>query len=225
METITGTCGCTLKSSVHGVLISLDKCEFHKSQQLDPALLDESYYKQHVDFAKVLSGTSPHVYEMASALGGFPISTGGECLEIGCGISPYLAELIKCGYRPSIIEPSNWAANWCREEFDAVYCGSSWLYTKGTKQYNLILSAHSFEHMEAPFACLYKMAEWLLPDGLLYLLIPEGTDITNPDHLSFWTQESLVCAVQETGLIVETCVTKSIIPKERFIYLKAKKIK
>ena len=227
-------CGCLNKEVVHGVVICVEKCRFHKLESTDPKTLGEDYYQRclGLNIQQVLLGTSPHVDEMREALGDFPDRPGALALEIGGGCSPYLAQLTRRGYRPTVVEPSDYAAGWCETSFGADRIAGDWLTAAqrvtpgdGRQKYDLILSAHSLEHMEAPVYCIEKMAHWLAPNGLLYLLVPEGTDRTNPDHWAFFTAISLRKSVESTGLAVEVCVVRSIMKHERFIYLRARKQK
>jgi len=75
---------------------------------------------------------------------------------------------------------------------------------------------------DAP-AAVKKMANHLMPGGMLYILVPDDTDLTNPDHLWFFNRVSLARVMALAGLEVESIVLRQRVPHEQFIYCKAKK--
>lgn len=88
----------------------------------------------------------------------------------------------------------------------------------------MILSAHSLEHMIDAPAALEKMAEYLAPGGVLYLIVPHGfDDPVNPDHYWFFDTAALDVTMQGAGLIVESMQVRRRVEHERFIYCKARK--
>ena len=67
------------------------------------------------------------------------------------------------------------------------------------------------------------MANMLVPGGYLWLLVPDDTDSVNPDHAWFFDQTTLRTAVERTGLVVDRIVSRKIVEREKFLYLRARK--
>lgn len=236
---ITYNCGCVNDFDDRcGVQKSILKCDHHKSMQREIGDLGESYYQE----LGSASGTPPHVAEFEECFGNVEPANPDRpfALEIGAGASHYVPMIADAGWLYCVCEPSRWARKWLVDNYwhlgvhvtnstwenfrkdDCVLgdrggtCGERW-------QYGMILSARSLEHMSDAPSALQKMANFLTPGGVLYIIVPDDTDCVNPDHYWFFNAETLGCSVRSTGLTIESMQVRKRVEHENFIYCKARK--
>jgi len=223
---ITHDCGCV--NEVHepsGILHSVSKCAFHLGYARDPATLDEAYYTELAQ----LDGSgeflnSAHLAELLEALGPLPVPNGSDAaLEIGCGVSPYVAAIEEAGWFYWGIDSSPWAAGWTGDHWNVLTRAWSFEQLPRDYRFGLVLCCHALEHMIDAPAALEKMAEVLVPGGHLWLLVPDDSDPVNPDHWWHFTEATLRAGVEKTGLTVDRLVSRSIVPRENFLYMRARK--
>jgi SAM-dependent methyltransferase len=222
----THACGCVVAPTPpSGVLRSVAKCRAHRAGARDPAGLGAAYYAT----CGLIDGEgrrlpTAHVEELTEALGPLPTSQGGAALEVGCGVSPYVEAIRGAGYTYQAVEPCGWVSDWMelhhgpcviRARFEAM--------PGGPPAFDLILAAHSLEHMpDAPVA-IGKCAGLLKAGGELWVVVPDDSDPFNPDHHWLFTPETLAGCVAGAGLTVEALEVRRYVAHERFIYAKASK--
>jgi hypothetical protein len=223
----TYRCGCiNAPSGRHGVLRSVRKCDRHKSRQRAPESLGEAYYAELGTVRDGRPAATRHVLELEDALGSFPPSPDryAWALEIGPGASPYVSAIRAAGYQYHAIEPSEWAAQWLRKTHGVIVHHSEVervFWNRDSE--HLILAAHVLEHLKDPLHSLRHFAWALVPGGELWVIVPDDSDMLNPDHLWFFTEETLVASVEGVGLEIEQTDIRRIVERENFIYLRARK--
>lgn len=219
-------CGCELEIDDRcGALHSILKCDKHKSKQREITGLDAAYYGElgAIDDNAI----PPHIREFEDAFGKLDAAGGKDALEIGAGASRYVPMILDAGYSSyNAIEPSAWACEWLKNKYpkNVWTFQMAWEdYVTDPLRYDMILSAHSLERMiDAPSA-LQKMADHLNPGGRLFIVIPDDSDLTNPDHLWFFNKNTLDHAMELAGLTVEIMKVRKIVAHENFIFCMARK--
>lgn len=218
-------CGCSLvRDSETGALTNHYRCKTHLTEQLAGGGMTVEQYQQLgiLDEYRLIN-QQRYLDQIIGSLGRFPpAQENSKALEIGGGISPYAGELIRLGYEYTLVEPSVEACGFMREHYpeSIVHCttfGTGFSRLK-SNSYDLILAAHSLEHMkDAPMA-LSCMARLLSPTGSLYLIIPDDQDLMNPGHYWFFNETSIRNAAQACGLRVTSLVVRRFVEIEKFIY-------
>lgn len=239
----THPCGCTTeRHEPTGALRSVVKCPNHKAGQRDPATLDERYYRE----MGALDADAPERYvrELTEALGEIPLAplaplptamlgvskAAASALEIGCGFSPYAKAIRAKGYDYYGVELSSWACDSMRSHFPRASLLQTDFETMGIRKlswgfhFEFILATHSFEHMTDAPAAIAKAASLLSPGGELWIVVPDDSDLFNPDHIWFFTEASLRKAVEMAWLKVKRLVSRRIVERENFLYLRAVKL-
>jgi SAM-dependent methyltransferase len=220
MTAFSHPCGCINEvDATSGVLCSVSKCGYHQRHQRDPGSLDGGYYAE----LRIVEGA--HVREIERALGPFPPAPkGGKVLEVGCGASPYAPALKNLGWDYVGVDASPWAARWTANRW-GVRTEVSTIedYHLDGGSYSLVLAAHCLEHVQDSPGTVRRLADALEPSGQLWVVVPDDTDQTNPDHLWFYTAGGLARAVEAAGLLVERLAVLRIVAHERFVYLRATK--
>lgn len=224
-EPITYRCGCANKVHVKsGVLRSMVKCDKHQAMRRDPAALGFDYYKELGVFVDGIPNQGRHVAQIQETLGAFP-AYGARVLEIGCGVSSYAAALktLDCHYTG--IDPSPWVVRWMNAVYpDSALCLAFEQFDEmGVGLFDMVLAAHSFEHMADAPMMIDKAASMLVPDGQLWVIVPDDTDPCNPDHLWFFTPDTLRSCLESAGLTVDRLEIRRHVPQENFLYVRARK--
>lgn len=223
------SCGCVCEELSCGTYRSLSKCNKHLSKQQKIEDLSQRYYESLGVLKDGEFQPTNHVKELEENLGKIvpasrlPSTSG---LEIGGGASPYVKDVfLNRGYTYTGLEPSRWAGEFLREKYPSTHMVSDTLEQfKTDKKFSLILSAHSLEHMVDALYALKKMSNLLETGGLLYLVIPDNSDLVNPDHYWFFTPESIVYHIRQSGMEVIRQSVSQYVPKEKFIYTLARKV-
>lgn len=221
---VTYRCGCS-NSVGHpdGVMRRAGRCAKHGARYRDPATLDEAYYRG----LGALDADAParYVGELVAALGPLPAAPfpTALALEVGCGFSPYIAAIRAAGWQYRGLDPSRHVADWAWREHDAIVRVGHWEGYAADVPPGLIVAAHAFEHMADAPAMIAKAAGLLAPGGELWLVVPDDSDPVNPDHLCFFTPDSLRRSVESAGLDVVRLEARRVVPQELFIYCRARK--
>ncbi len=215
------TCACRAEiDSASGVLRSVAKCSKHAVMRRDPATLDEAYYRELG--ALDPANPPPHVEELTEALGPLPrVWPRKEALEIGAGASHYVKAIRRAGFCYTAIDPSEWAVGWLCDTYNANALWGTIEDVEG--QFDLILAAHVLEHLEDAPAGIVRCAELLAPGGELWVIVPDDSDLCNPDHLYFFDQNTLRRCIERAGLTVLKMAMRRRVERENFIYCRAQK--
>jgi SAM-dependent methyltransferase len=214
-------CDCQHTTSPETGLIVREKiCERHRPFRTLPEEIDSSYYRRlgTLSDANEINQTN-HVQELLSQIVDFDLPNGKRLLEIGCGVSPYVSHLIQLGFEYTGLDASKWVCNYLNKKFNVEAIAGRFEDVEfESRQFDLILAAHVLEHIVDPISALEKMKRHLSPTGRIILLVPEGTDLINPDHDCFFTVETLSNCIHQVGLCIQLITTVQIVEHERFIY-------
>ena len=231
----THPCGCvTAPHPEWGVTHAVSKCDFHV-QYLAAQPTGEAYYRTLGIFDEA-GGVrhAEYVAELESALGAKfppPVPTWNgrryaEAIEVGCGVSPYVRAVEAGGYRYTGVEPDGWAAMRTLIEGTArtsaitgPFEGRDW----ADNTFGLVVSAHCAEHVPDAPGMLAEFRRMLVPGGSLVLVVPDDTDLTNPDHRWFFTAATLARTLVRVGFEVTKLAPRRVVAHELFLYCLARK--
>jgi len=179
--------------------------------------------RKHFANIGALGPTEHYIDQFIDGFGELPKADGkANAIEFGCGVSPYVDMIRRAGYRYTGVDASPWACDYMRRKKRANAIQSQFEDFQPHPNNAVALAAHVIEHVDAvkSLSIVYRS---LLPGGIFYMLIPEGTDLYNQDHLWFFTEASAIRLLEETGFTVQSSAIKNIVPKERFMYFVASK--
>jgi SAM-dependent methyltransferase len=225
LEPITYPCGCVNKPDEDwGILRSVSKCDFHRSSAGKHGHL---YYRMigvigedFPRFTKIAGELTQGLH--AAGIEFTELPANNPALEVASGVAPYCPLLLRLGYSQyEALEADEWAADWVRSAFGVRVHQCWWEDFDPGYQYGLILAAHIVEHLRDAPAGLRKMFNLLKPGGRVIVIVPNDEDPVNPDHLWFFTQETLRSAMERIGFQdVRMSMTRHV-PQEQFIYCTA----
>ena len=136
----------------------------------------------------------------------------GAVLDIGCGMGYFLNACRTYGYQVEGIDISDDSASYVRETLNIpVITGKVESLHYESESTDIITMWHSLEHAADPRVYLKKAWEWLKPEGLLVVDVPnyEGTDAIKtwdnwkgwslPYHLYHFTEKTLCDILSKHG--------------------------
>ena len=223
-EPFEGVCCTHVKCSVCGVIKKIDICFFHKL--LVNSYLDRAYFKRGDEFfsSDDIPNNRTHMQEFDAACEQLKLATklqyGCQVLEVGMGIGNLVPWFLKNQINYTGIDFNRWACNYVHDCFGVKTIWADFLKYPFSTWFGWILALHTLEHLEDPEKCLEKMIS-LASYGVL-VLIPNGSDLYNPDHMHFWNEKCIRSWFEELGLKnVESYIMP--MPKEDYIWIKGEK--
>lgn len=227
MSVIEVSCGCeVITDTATGILRSSKKCVRHKRMRAkQPTGL--AYYQ---GLGTVCHDGKPanvdtYVSEFIENMGDLEpacLHKSRLLLEVGCGMSPYVEYIRRRGYLYIGIDPDPQVAVWMQSTYGAkCYCGK--FPECHVVQVDAILMAHVLEHIEDAPGALRECHKSLKPNSCLYIIVPDDSDLANPDHLWFFSKSGLCSLLESLNFAVAHAAEAQIVKKEKFIYIKARK--
>ena len=141
----------------------------------------------------------------------------GRYLDVGCGSGASLGTARALGWRVAGIEIDLAAAEKARRFTDRIHVGDVLSAPFDPESFDVVTAFHVLEHVPDPIAVLRRMLVWLSPGGLVIVEVPNAgglgarlfgrawCGLELPRHLSHFTVESLMRAVQQAGGRVLWC--------------------
>lgn len=223
----THACGCvTYVDATCGATRSRLKCSKHMSKMRAIELLDLAYYRE---LGALDDENTPmlgnYIKEFVAGFGELPDVANGRFLEIGCGCSPYVGYVLSKGYEYVGLDASEAATTWLRSQYGVQTITGDFDDADVAATFDVIFAAHSLEHMPDAVVSLRKMYHCLRSGGSLYILVPDDSDLFNPDHLWFFNESTLCSALRLSGFEqIDSAKTVKVVPRENFVYVKAVKL-
>lgn len=141
----------------------------------------------------------------------------GRLLEVGSATGFFLDEARRFGWEVMGIEPSRWAADYARCNFNLDIIVKSIEDATPPKGYfDAVVMLDVLEHLTDPKAVLKKIRRLLKDDGILYITTPDIESITSRifrnrwwgikrHHLYFFSRKTLKALLDKTGFeIIKT---------------------
>ena len=130
----------------------------------------------------------------------------GRVLDVGAAYGSGARVFAEAGYQVSALEPENDRAHYIRQSLGLpVYQTVLQTFEGESAAWEIILLSHCLEHVDGPAESLAKLHRWLVPNGLVYLEVPDLWDIVDwtdglfMTHKSNFTQENLSWLVRRHG--------------------------
>lgn len=145
----------------------------------------------------------------------------GTLLDLGCSSGAFLQTLCGKGWDLFGIEMSSDSANQARTRTGArIFTGDILAAEFAPNSFDAITCFDVFEHLYEPRRIMAKIAEWLKPDGIFYVLVPNidsaegrvfGTywhGLELPRHLFHYSPNSLRYLAESVGLVTASLETR-----------------
>jgi hypothetical protein len=213
-------CTCTfVRCRRCAVVKKLSRCEFHESTTQDKRPARE-YFESMGLFDDGIPQNTTYARELTSALeemGAPAFAPGSSVLEIGSGIGRLVPWFLKGGMSYTALEPDAWAARYIRDAYDVAVMTDLWEAADlAPRSIDVVAAIHCLEHVADADAAFAKMVD--VSRRYVLIVIPEGWDIWNPDHLWMFTKDVLRTWGRNMGLRVYGPVQKRVAEPEDTIY-------
>jgi len=145
-------------------------------------------------------------------------------LEVGAGIGRVAPMYLRLGFDYEALEGSRWASEYMANAYGVQVYNEPFETFDPGKRYDLVACDHTLEHFARADLALEKLTSLVKDNGYLFILVPDNSDLYNPDHFWFFDEGVLTSWAQAAGLAVRGCVRKNVTPREDFIYFLAQKV-
>jgi hypothetical protein len=197
----------------------ISRCEFHEASTQDKRPARE-YFESMGLFDDGIPQNTTYAAELATALAEMQapaFARGSSVLEIGSGIGRLVPWFLKGGMSFTALEPDAWAARYVRDAYDVAVTTELWEEAGfAPRSIDVVASIHSLEHLAAADAAFEKMVD--VSRRYVLIVVPEGWDIWNPDHVWMFTHDVLQNWGRNMGLRVYGPVQKRVAEPEDTIY-------
>jgi len=201
------------------VVKKLARCEFHESTTQDKRPARE-YFESLDMFDDGIPQNTTYTAELTTALDEMhapAFAPGSSVLEIGSGTGRLVPWFLKGGMSYTALEPDAWAARYIRDAYDVPVTTDLWeAAVFPPRSIDVVMAVHCLEHVADAGAAFAKMVE--VSRRYVLIVIPEGWDIWNPDHLWMFTRDVLRTWGRNMGLRVYGPVQKRVAEPEDTIY-------
>ncbi len=138
----------------------------------------------------------------------------GRYLDVGCGSGGSLGVARALGWRTAGIELDAAAAEKARRFADRLHVGDVLSAPFAPASFDVVTAFHVLEHVPDPVTMLRRMLEWLAPDGLLIVEVPNAgglgaalfgrawSGLELPRHLGHFSPATLATAIESAGGLI-----------------------
>ena len=147
-----------------------------------------------------------------------------ELLDVGSGTGISLVKFEEKGFSVLGIEPDKENVSKINKVLDHGKCIYGFIENiELDRQYDIIWSSHSLEHMEDPNLCFKKVHQLLKDDGIFCVIVPDGEfigslkdSVRNRFHLFHYSKESLKILGENNGFKIKYISSYRIMKRNNF---------
>jgi SAM-dependent methyltransferase len=214
-------CSCSFEKCRRcGVVRKLSRCLFHEDWTQEKRAA-KGYFESLQNFVDGIPQNTSYALELSTALeamGAPTFTPGGSVLEIGCGPGRLVPWFMKAGLRFSAVEPDAWATRYLRDAYDVPVTTEPWgAVSVEPRSVDIVAAVHCLEHLPDADEAFAKMVS--ASRRYILIVVPEGWDIWNPDHLWAFNQDVLRTWGRNMGLRIYGPVQKRVAEPEDTIYV------
>jgi SAM-dependent methyltransferase len=174
-----------------GVTNKFERCSSHADRSID-AYEDFGYFWRPELYNLTQTGIplntqyiKEHERAIATVADGVA-SLGRTVLEVGAGIGRLVPMFLREGFEYEAVEINPWACQFIENAYNVkAHCCDISRFDLA-KQFDLVVCVRLLEHLEHADRDLISISEFVAPHGFLYLLVPDKTDLYNPDYWWFF---------------------------------------
>ena len=187
----------------------------------DPMPTEEElnrYYRDEYRFDYQLAGKRPPKFHLVRSMRDAKnrvtkledwLKPGARVLDVGCGTGEFLKLAKDRGCEVVGIEPGSSYAAFARSEYGIDVINSPWQDAELPQgSFDVVTCNQVVEHLRDPMAALAAMSDWLKPEGVAYISVPDMRPNSKPTferfhfaHIYGFTPDTLHVAMARTGLI------------------------
>lgn len=196
-------------------------CTYCGLMRTDPMPTEEElnrYYRDEYRFDYQLAGKGPPKFHLVRSLREASsrvetlndwLKPGARVLDVGCGTGEFLKLAKDRGCEVLGIEPGSSYAAFAQSEYGIDVINGPWQDAElPVGSFDVVTCNQVVEHLRDPMAALTAMSEWLKPEGVAYISVPDMRPNSKPTferfhfaHIYGFTPETLHVAMAQTGLV------------------------
>jgi SAM-dependent methyltransferase len=135
----------------------------------------------------------------------------GRLLDVGCANGRFLNQMKLVGWRVAGVEIDPVAASKAQTVTSDVFVGDPVHAPFASGAFDVVTSFHVVEHLTRPVAALERMIDWLAPNGLVIVEVPNAGGVGSrlfgrywsgldfPRHLVHFTPATMAAMVERAG--------------------------
>lgn len=136
------------------------------------------------------------------------LPNNARTLDFGCGSGEFVGQMLNEGVDAHGFEPGETYGSYAQGNLGERIKIATWQDATYDKPFDLVTSFHVIEHVRDPIAAMSKMVEWLAPDGMVYIEVPDMGQ-THPSkgfgglhfaHVLGFNHHNLILAALKVGL-------------------------
>ena len=207
-----------------------EKCNLHKSSNIvkqhktyEAEFWEESDYSEFAGSDFTDKGVQDLVLTFESWYSYFEpfLDKEKNILDIGSGTGVSCILLEKKGYNMTGVDPDPKNAQLINSKLKKGKCINSYFEDlKIENKVDVVWLTHVIEHLEQPDILLEKCKEWIVPDGIVCIAVPDcgnpnmlDHSLNNPYHIYHFTKNSLKQLFKKSGYDVLQCDSLSNLKK------------
>jgi len=211
-------CNCTFMSCDDcGVIRKVSRCSVHTAKSQDTRSSRE-YYEESFDDGIPLNAS--YAQELTAALqemGAPAFPREASILEVGCGVGRLVPWFLHGGLRYTAVETDPWAGRYVREAYQVEVEAAPWQdVVVEPRSFDIVASLHFLEHTTEADVAFEKMV--MAAGRHVLLVVPEGSDVCNPDHWWMFSPDVLRTWARNLDLRLYGPIQKSVAIPEETIY-------
>jgi SAM-dependent methyltransferase len=130
--------------------------------------------------------------------------SSGTLLDIGSGLCVFGAAMRARGWGVTALDPDERAVRHARDVVGVKGIHGDFMATRPSDRFDLVTMNKVLEHVRDPIAFLARARDWLAPDGLVYLEVPDGEAALreSPEREEFFVEHRCAFSAASTAQLV-----------------------
>ncbi|MEO8494756.1 MAG: class I SAM-dependent methyltransferase, partial [Planctomycetota bacterium] len=139
---------------------------YTKSYRLDYQLATTGPKQKHIAKRnREAAGRVAHVTDL--------LPRNARTLDFGCGSGEFVSQMLEQGFDAHGFEPGEDYGRYAQGNLGERIKIGGWQNVTFDKPFDLVTCFHVVEHVRDPISAISKMVEWLAPEGLAYIEVPD----------------------------------------------------
>lgn len=151
------------------------------------------------------------------------LPTRARTLDFGAGSGEFVLRLLDAGHDAYGFEPGEGYGQYAQEKLKGRFQLASWQDVAYHAEFDLVTCFHVLEHLNDPLAALQRASQWLKPEGLLFIEVPnslrwfgdKGFGSFHFAHVVGFNRFNLELAAAKAGLVATNIISPTSIVFQR----------
>ena len=136
------------------------------------------------------------------------LPSNARTLDFGCGSGEFVCQMLEKGFDAHGFEPGEAYGRYAQSKLGERIQIEKWQDLSFDRPFDMVTCFHVVEHLRDPISAMSKMVEWLAPEGLVYIGVPDmgqrhpsrGFGGLHFAHVLGFNHHNLLLAARKVGL-------------------------